>query len=488
MARPGEPTQSRVLRDRSARVPWRQVIRGALRDLAGRGPTALPERLEGALYGQLVGDTLGSADGRAAAWSDESARMLALLDSLLGGRFDPEDEASAVTAVLSRPGEAGRTETMVSRYHAAILPVPLVMRAREPRVIVDLAARASGTSGEAQVACALYALVVRRLVAGERGRAGVLTRATRDLREMLASGGLPGSPVVARPAPALAALDSFVARSGRSGGDPVVDGFWSGWEAFAGSAGYQEAVTRARAPGSDARASAAIAGGLAGAYWGSAGIPVAWRRGLPEEAVARSLVDRLIETDAPGWDGRPWRTSTSSPLRVDALDLTGCDDHAAGAVGITFLPGRRYVGYHTGAHWRDLDTDAARLRELGVNVLLLLVEDRELVRCRVTGIGEALAARAVELVRFPIRDPLLPRDGVAFCETIKSILRRVRGGGSVAIACRGGLDRAGMAGACLLREAGLGSDEAIGRVQRARCGALTLPDQQAYVRGWPPRR
>jgi protein-tyrosine phosphatase len=362
------------------------------------------------------------------------------------------------------------------------------MRAREPREVVYLAARASGTSGEAQIVCALHALVVRRFVAGERGRATVLGRATRDLRAMLASDGMMESPDVWQPAAALAALDAVVARYRRSGGNLVVECFWAGWEAFAASAGYQEAVTRARAAGSDALSTAAIAGGLAGAYWGSSGIPVTWRRGLRDEPVARSLVDRLIETDAPGWDGRPWRTSTSSPLRLDFLDLSGLGDRGAGAVGITSLPGRRYVGYHTGAHWRDLETDTARLRELGVDVLFLLVEDHELVRCRVTGIGEALPAHGMELLRFPIRDPLLPRDGVAFRETIASVLRRIRGGERVAIACRGGLDRAGMTAACLLREAGLDANEAIDRVQLARRGALTLPDQQAYVRGWPPQR
>jgi hypothetical protein len=215
-------------------------------------------------------------------------------------------------------------------------------------------------------------------------------------------------------------------------------------------------------------------------------VPAVLRRRLAQGPAVRGLADRLIETDAPGWDGRPWRTSTSSPLRIDRLDLSGLDGCAAGAAGITFLPGRRYVGYHTGAQWRDLDADAARLRELGTDTLLLLVEDRELVRCRVTGIGEALAAHGVELVRFPIRDPLLPRDGDAFRRTIAALLGRVRTGGSVAIACRGGLDRAGLTAGCLLREAGLGAAEAIDRVQAARRGALTLPDQQAYVRAWPP--
>jgi len=453
VARPGEPSQSEVLRERFARVPWRLAIREAIRDRTGNGRTALPDRLEGAVYGQLVGDALGSSGSAGStaappvAWGDEGARMLALLDALLRGPVDPEAGTAAVG--LSPRG---------------VLPVPLVMRASKPRETADLAAKASGQRGEAQAACALYALVVRRLVAGERGRADVLARAIRDLRAMPL-----GAPQ-------------------RSAADPVVDAFWSGWDAFAGSDCYRDAVTRALGTGPGAGESAATAGGLAGAYWGSAGIPPAWQRGLPEPMVARSLVDRLIETDIPGWDGRPWQTSTSSPLRVDFLELAGREDRASGAIGITSLPGRRYVGYHTGAHWRDLEADAARLRDLGVGALLLLVEDHELVRCRVTGIGEALAAADVELVRFPIRDPLLPRDGVAFRGTIASLLRRVRDGKTVAIACRGGLDRAGMTGACLLREAGFGTEEAIQRVQSARRGALTLPDQQAYVRGWPPHR
>ena len=149
---------------------------------------------------------------------------------------------------------------------------------------------------------------------------------------------------------------------------------------------------------------------------------------------------------------------------------------------------RPTVEYIQGAErYSDLDGDTARLRELGVDVLLLLVEDAELDRCRVPDIADVLA-RGVELVRFPIRDPLLPGDGAAFRATIAALLGRVRAGASVAIACRGGLDRSGLAAACLLREAGLAADEAIARVQAARRGALTLPDQQAYVRAWPPRR
>jgi protein-tyrosine phosphatase len=156
-------------------------------------------------------------------------------------------------------------------------------------------------------------------------------------------------------------------------------------------------------------------------------------------------------------------------------------------VGITFLPGKRYLGYYSGPHWRDLDSDAERLRSLGVDILLLLVEDHELERCRVPDLETVLTAHGVEVVRHPIRDARLPDDGARFREVLAGLLERVRGGASLAVACRGGLDRSGMAGACLLVEAGLPPDEAIARVQAARRHSLTLPEQQAYVRGWPPR-
>ena len=125
--------------------------------------------------------------------------------------------------------------------------------------------------------------------------------------------------------------------------------------------------------------------------------------------------------------------------------------------------------------------------DLGVDTLLLLVEDTELEDCRVTDIAEVLPAFGVELIRFPVEDPLTPTDGVAFRETIVAALERVRSGSFLAIACRGGLDRSGLAAACLLREAGLGADDAIDRVHVARRRSLKIHEQQAFVRAWPPK-
>jgi hypothetical protein len=246
-------------------------------------------------------------------------------------------------------------------------------------------------------------------------------------------------------------------------------------------------VERAVRFGNDTDTTAAIAGGLAGLYWGIRGIPSAWQRGLRDRHIPQELSDRLVETDDSEWDGTPWKTSRLSPLRVDEVDLSGTDlGLAGGSVGMTFLPGKRYMGYYTGPHWRDLDTDAARLQGLGIDRLVLLVEDKELERCQVTDIGDVLPAHGVALQRLSLVDLEVPCEGQAYRAAIVDLVNLVRTGSHLAVACRGGLDRTGMTAACLLREAGLDAGTAIERVHAARQHTLTLPQQLRYVKDWPP--
>ena len=180
------------------------------------------------------------------------------------------------------------------------------------------------------------------------------------------------------------------------------------------------------------------------------------------------------------------KLSTTRPLRVDLMELDGTDLAAnGGAVGMTFMPGKRYLGYYSGPHWRDLDSDAQSLREQGVDVLLLLVEDHELERCRATDVTDVLPRYGVELIRHPLVDLEAPSNSDTYRHTLEALVARVRSGQTLAIACRGGLDRAGMTSACLLREASLDADTAIDRVHVARRHTLTLPNQIKYVRDWP---
>ena len=198
------------------------------------------------------------------------------------------------------------------------------------------------------------------------------------------------------------------------------------------------------------------------------------------KAIVTPLVDGLIARETGT------RTSTTSPLRVNEVDLSGVTGPATsgGHLAITFLPGKKLDGW-TGPHWRDLDTDVALLKRSGVDTLFLLVEDAELEGAMVLDLPKALEGAAIDLVRFPIRDPHVPTDPPAFRAAVRDMLGRVRAGRSVAVACRGGIDRSGMAAACILREAGLDAPAAIDRVHIAREHTLTREDGLEYVRGWP---
>lgn len=498
----------------------------------------LPERLEGGIYGHLCGDALGvpyefeqtsalgevewrghgTHDQPSGTWSDDGALMLALLESLLTAGFDTADQArralawrdegayapgglifdigTSTTTALHElhsgtpPEEAGGVEAKGNGSLMRVVPLPLVFRQVDDEELVDLAARASRVthgSAESQIGCALYALITRRLLEGDGDRPSLLAGAQASLRRILMLRGLPGSREAAAPADAIAALDDFEEWPERRGSGRVVDSFWSAWDAFAAADDYVGAVVAAVEYGNDTDTTAAIAGGLAGVHFGVGSIPSAWRHGLRDRHIPQELVDRLVETDASEWSGTAWRTSRSRPLRVDFIDLSGTDLGAhGGRAGMTFLPGKRYLGYYSGPHWRDLDSDAAHLREDGVDILLLLVEDHELDRCRANDVADVLPAHGVELIRHPLVDLEEPADDRAYRERLARLAERVRAGETLAIACRGGLDRSGMTSACLLREAGLDAATAIDRVHHARKHTLTLPNQIKYVRAWPP--
>jgi protein-tyrosine phosphatase len=120
----------------------------------------------------------------------------------------------------------------------------------------------------------------------------------------------------------------------------------------------------------------------------------------------------------------------------------------------------------------------------GVDTLVVLAEDAELEQAMVLDLPEVLAGAGIDLVRHPIPDPHVPTDTAAFRATVADVLARMRAGRSVAIACRGGLDRSGMAAACVLRQAGLDATAAVDRVHAAREHTLTRDEQLAYVRDW----
>ena len=487
----------------------------------------LPLRLAGAVWGHLVGDAVGvpyefrppadigevrfGASGThhqpPGTWSDDGALTLALLDSLLTAGFDAEDQGrrfldwlrhgaytpdadglfdigNTTHDALRRlrggisAGEAGPAGERDNGNGSLmrILPVALAGHTLPEADLVEQAHRASRvTHGHpiARATCALYVLLVRELLlADETGihPADALDRAHSALRAVYA-----GSSAYDAQTSALAAIDGYARRTGSG---YVVDAFWSAWDAFAGSASYRETIERAIRYGHDTDTTAAIAGGLAGAWYGLDGIPADWLAGMRGHAIVDPLVDRLI--DASGW-----RTSSVHPLYLDWIDPTAVPPGAGwrGRLGMTILPGRRGPGDALD-YWRDLDADAARMRELGTDALLLLVEDHELRDERVPDLVERMAAHGIAVLRHPVRDLDVPADPAAYRATLAEVRRRLGVGQTVAVACRGGLGRTGTAVACLLVDAGLPADEAITLTRRSRRGAIERPVQAAFVRSW----
>ncbi len=488
------------------------------------------ERLEGAIWGHLVGDALGvpyefrppevigdvvfGARGThgqpPGTWSDDGALMLALLDSLVGWdgeagpavvRFDPTDQGLRIRRWFEEgaytPDGDGRfdvgnaTRAAIGALRAGvpaeeagsvlpdglgngslmrILPVALVGRGLDDATLVRWAVTASGVTHGAplpRVACALYVLLATRLLAAPDEPAAAVAGARDALRTQVAGTWLEG------------AFADLLAWGRRTGGGHVADAFWSAWEALEGADSYEAAVTRAVRFGNDTDTTAAIAGGLAGIRWGIGGIPPPWLAAMRGRDLAGPLVDRLLARAG-------WRTSTTNPLRVDWVPLDDVPGLAAatGAIGMTLLPGKRRDGY-SGPHWRDPAADARRLRLVhGCDTFLLLVEDIDLAMSRAWATVPALEAAGIRVVRHPVPDMDVPRDGDAYRTTLDDMLGRIRRGERVVVACRGGLGRTGTAVACLLVDGGVEPDEAIARVRAVRRGTVERRSQEEFVRAW----
>ncbi len=168
--------------------------------------------------------------------------------------------------------------------------------------------------------------------------------------------------------------------------------------------------------------------------------------------------------------------------------LRGVAD-AGGRLGMTFLPGKQRDGW-TGLHWRDLQTDVARLRgELGVDTFLLLVEDHELAAARVPDLAGTMAAAGIELIRFPIVDMQVTPDREGLRRVLDDVLTRLVRGESVAVACRGGMGRTGTIVGCLLRDGGLNPNAAISLTRATRKNTIERDTQEQFVTAWewPPR-
>lgn len=171
------------------------------------------------------------------------------------------------------------------------------------------------------------------------------------------------------------------------------------------------------------------------------------------------------------------------PIHVDWVDAGLLADGLPGRLGLTILPGKRGVSvrYPGLVYRRDTRTDLARLRELGVGYLALLVEDHELARWGDPGLVDHAAAVGVRIHRLPIRDGEAP-PSMASVDELLTEIAAARATAHVVVACMGGVGRSATIAACALVAAGQSADRAIAHLRDVRHPtAVETPAQAVFV-------
>lgn len=139
----------------------------------------------------------------------------------------------------------------------------------------------------------------------------------------------------------------------------------------------------------------------------------------------------------------------NSPLRIDWLD-------APSLVGLTLAPGQHRDSFKGGFRWeRDVETDLGALVAAGVRVLVGLIEDSEIERCKLQRLYPRAQALGLEVLRLPIVDGATPKDLGAVEALLQAIDAREAQGKRVVIHCMGGLGRTGTIAGCYLARRGL---------------------------------
>jgi protein-tyrosine phosphatase len=182
----------------------------------------------------------------------------------------------------------------------------------------------------------------------------------------------------------------------------------------------------------------------------------------------------------------PTHAGFGPELRIDWLPATELDGHLPGRLGITFLPGKRGPSQRYPGHIyrRDTAADLAAMRSMGVIRLILLVEDAELARWGDAAIVELGVVAGIDVRRHPIRDGAPPASSQEM-DRILDEIDEARPAGDVAVACMGGVGRAGTVAACALVRAGLPADRAIARVRALRHPtAVETHAQERFVRAY----
>jgi len=130
-----------------------------------------------------------------------------------------------------------------------------------------------------------------------------------------------------------------------------------------------------------------------------------------------------------------------------------------------------------------LEDDLSKLSEMGVHHILSLLTAEEVNELGLQAEPAASRACGITFYSFPIPDRGTPDNETAFIELIHKLSRAERAGHGVAVHCRAGIGRSGLAAAALLVSRGFDAAEAFDLISERR--RVTVPDtgiQKTWIR------
>jgi protein-tyrosine phosphatase len=125
-----------------------------------------------------------------------------------------------------------------------------------------------------------------------------------------------------------------------------------------------------------------------------------------------------------------------------------------------------------GGDW--LEDEIISLRGMGVDVLVSLLTDEEIIEVSLADEAFHCANNSIEFLRFPIPDHSVPPLNEKTIGFIHELRERLAAGKNMAIHCRAGLGRSSMIAACVMISTGIDPNSVFDMIGAVR--GFTVPD------------
>jgi protein-tyrosine phosphatase len=154
-----------------------------------------------------------------------------------------------------------------------------------------------------------------------------------------------------------------------------------------------------------------------------------------------------------------------------------------GRIGMAACPGWEPRSALMGSAVGDFEQDMGAVVRWSPHLVLTLLENDELWEYRVGMLPQTLAAHGIPWQHFPmaahgLADEAFEQRWALVSSGLRDMLRA---GGKLLMHCSDGMLRSGLLAGRLLIELGCRPEDAVNRVQAARPGALSAPEQRDYL-------